>query len=311
MWRLVDHQPHPAVRRDLVADADHQVLRQPVRLELAAVGLGRPRRVEAGALDGVDGRQVGERIGSIRTIHRGSRDHATSPASARYAARQGDVLGDERGQVVAGPVGRSRAAPSRISAAPSPARAASPRSTAVGVGARPSRSIATSVSPARQLRLRAGRPAAPAAARAGRRSGRTVRPAGGRPGGRRSRPSPIAAASRASAVETPTIGMPRPWARPLAVAMPDAQPGERARARPDDDADQPRAPDVPLAEDPADRRQQRLAVTVAGRPGREPVDPARRATRWRRPPASSRSRCARMARPPPVVGRAAHGTASR
>ena len=53
---------------------------------------------------------------------------------------------------------------------------------------------------------------------------------------------------------------------------PDAQAGEGARPGADHDADQPRAPQVLLAEEPGDRRQQGLAVAVAGGPGGEPVD---------------------------------------
>ena len=68
---------------------------------------------------------------------------------------------------------------------------------------------------------------------------------------------------------------------------PDAQPGERARARPDDDAGQPRPPDVLLAEEPPDRRQQRLAVAIPGGPRRDPVDPPVGLSPWRRRPAWS------------------------
>ena len=47
-----------AVGRDLVIDAGHEILGEAVRLEVVAVGLGRPWRVEARQLDGMDGRQI-------------------------------------------------------------------------------------------------------------------------------------------------------------------------------------------------------------------------------------------------------------
>ena len=155
MWRLVDHQPHPAVGRDLVADAGDEVLRQAVRLELAAVGVGRPRRVEAGPLDGVDGRQVVERHRLDPHDHRGSRDHATSPASARTPRGRVTYSGTSRARSSPARSAASRAAPSRISAAPSPARAASPRSTAAA-SARPVEVDRDEGLARGQVRLRAG-----------------------------------------------------------------------------------------------------------------------------------------------------------
>ena len=86
---LVDHQPHPAVGRDLVADPGDEVLGQPVRLEVVLVRLRRPGRVEARALDGVDGGQVLHPHRLDAQDHGRSCDHATSPlslADARAAA---------------------------------------------------------------------------------------------------------------------------------------------------------------------------------------------------------------------------------
>ena len=180
---LVDHQPHPAVGRDLVADAGDEVLRQAVRLEVVAVRLGRPRRVEAGALDGVDGRQVGERHRLDPHDHRGSRDHATSPTSARTPRGRVTYSGTRRARSSPARSAASRAAPSWISAAPSPARAASPRSTAAA-SARALEVDRDERLARGQLRLRAGdqqlrRPVGPddePVGRSGRQSRTTGRP---------------------------------------------------------------------------------------------------------------------------------------
>ena len=77
-----------------------------------------------------------------------------------------------------------------------------------------------------------------------------------------------AAASSAPPVEIPTIGRPSPCARPLAVAIPTRSPVN---------APGPVPTTIPaicerampsLLEQPVDRRQERLAVAVAGRPAR-------------------------------------------
>ena len=81
--RLVDHQPHPAVRRDRVPGPRDEVMREPVRLQLAAVRMRRPWRGEAGLLDGVDGRQVLEPHRLDDDPYRWSRDHSTVPSAAR------------------------------------------------------------------------------------------------------------------------------------------------------------------------------------------------------------------------------------
>ena len=68
-----------------------------------------------------------------------------------------------------------------------------------------------------------------------------------------------------------------PVGEPLRGRDPDAQPGERPGPGADDDRPD-RRPPADRFEQPLDRRQERLAVAVAGRPGREigkrPVEPA-------------------------------------
>ena len=243
--RLVDHQPHPAVGRDLVADAGHEVLGEPVRLELVAVRLGRPRRVEAGALDGVHGRQVVDPHRLDQQPHRGSRDHATSPPSARTPRGSVTYSGTSPARSSASPAAR-RAAPSASErgAQPGPGRLAPLQ----GVVRRPT------VEVDRDERARLARGPGPrrpgSSSRPARRAGPTIRSDG--PAGRsstaiRRRRGP---ASSASAVEMPTIGRPSAVGQALRRREPDAQAGERARPGADDDPGQPRAPDVLLAEEP-------------------------------------------------------------
>ena len=81
--RLVDHQPHAAVCDDRVTRPGDQIVGEAVRLELAAVGVRRPRRGEARELDRVDGRQVLEPHRLDDDPYRWSRDHATVPSAAR------------------------------------------------------------------------------------------------------------------------------------------------------------------------------------------------------------------------------------
>ena len=80
--RLVDHQPDARVGDGLVADADHQVVRQAVRLELLAERVRRPRNGEAGTLDVVDVGDVIERHRLDADLQRRSGDHATSAIGA-------------------------------------------------------------------------------------------------------------------------------------------------------------------------------------------------------------------------------------
>ena len=117
------------------------------------------------------------------------------------------------------------------------------------------------------------------------------------------------ASEQASAVETPTIGRPQPVGQALGRGDPDAQPGEGARTGPDDDPGQPRPADVLLAEEAPDRRQQRLAVPIAGGPGRDPVR-----LPVGRPGGDHHLRrrgVDREERVPPAVVRRRHGIASR
>ena len=60
---LVDHQPHPAVGHDLPADACRRGTGRGGSSRAPAVRIGRPGRREGGALDELDGRQVGHRHG--------------------------------------------------------------------------------------------------------------------------------------------------------------------------------------------------------------------------------------------------------
>ena len=255
---LVDHQPHPAVGRDLVTDPGHEVLGEPVGLEVVAVGLGRPWRVEAGLLDGVDRRQVVDPHRLDEQPHRGSRDHATSPPSDRTPRGKVTYSGTSPARSSTSPAAR-RAAPSETSAAPSPARAASPRSSASS-GARPARSRATSEASAGEVGVLAGPEQPRRRAAPDEQPIRRARPAAA---GRRPRGAP---ASSASAVETPTIGTPSAWARPLAVAIPTRRPVNAPGPVPTTMAASRDRRDVRLAKQRGDGRQERLAVAVAGRP---------------------------------------------
>ncbi len=80
---LIHHQPHPAVADDPVTCPCHEVVREPVRLELALVRVLGPRRGEARLLDEVDDGEVLEPHRLDDHPHRGSRDHATLPVAAR------------------------------------------------------------------------------------------------------------------------------------------------------------------------------------------------------------------------------------
>ena len=166
--------------------------------------------------------------------HRGSRDHATSRMRARVAARQRDVLGDERRRASSAASGERSARRARRRGMqqrrPSPARAVSPRATA-SAGARSARSTATSDLAGAEVRVRAARQQDGRLAGAHddpvRRTGRQQQD------GPRSRPARGERAPRP--VETPTSGMPEAVGQALGRRDPHAQAGEGARARPDDD----------------------------------------------------------------------------
>ena len=193
--RLVDHQPHAAVRGDVVPGANDEVLGQPVGLELAPVGVRWPGRLEARPLDRVDRRQVGRpasaRSGASAAVVR----PCHLPRLAGHPAWQRDVLRDELREVVGGT--RREAAPRRSGSAPGPgpARARSPRSSAVG--GRPAVEVdRDELLPGRQVRFRP--------ARAGARAGR--------PGGPGSGPTDPAGSSRTGDPASPGSDAPRPAA---------------------------------------------------------------------------------------------------
>ena len=236
---LVDHQPHPAVGRDLVADAGHEVLGEPVRLEVVAVGLGRPRRVEAGALDGVDGRQVVDphRLDAQRSSGVARPRHLPAlrarPRAAGSRIRARARRGRRRRP-------RPQAVPRRARRARRPARPVPPLPRSTRVGSAPGRRgrWRRAVS-AGQVGLRRrpdqARPARPA----GRAAGRTVRPAAAGPACRR--PAVAAGEQGLRRRDADDRARPRPWARPLAVASPTRRPVNAPGPVPTTMADQPRA----------------------------------------------------------------------
>ena len=172
-----------------------------------------------------------------------------------------------------------------------------------------------------ELGLPIGRAAGPAPPRRGRGCGPTARPAAaGRRARRRSHRGAWPRTAGRPPVAMPTIGRPSPCARPFAVAMPDPQPGERARPGADDDRGDPRPVDPVVGEQPLERRQERLAVAVAGRPARHRHHLARRACRSRGRSAWWRCRwrattspavAALTGRPPGSAGGARRGRSAR
>jgi hypothetical protein len=58
---LVHHQPHAGEADELVVVAGHDVVRQAVGFELGAIGVRRPGRGKALALDLLDGAQIVDR----------------------------------------------------------------------------------------------------------------------------------------------------------------------------------------------------------------------------------------------------------
>ena len=281
--RLVDHQPDAGVGDDPGADADDEVVGQPVRLELGPEGVWRPGRGEAGPLDGVDAGDVVEPHGLDEDAQRRVGRPCHRSGRLAHAARQRHVGGHERRQRRRWRRASRRDARGARSAAAEPARTARPAGQ--GVRRRPvgSRSTRDS-SPARsELRLGA-RPASPRRSTLGDRRGpgRAGRPAGAR------RPSGVDGSTRcggttsATPVETPTIGSPSPCASVLAVARPTRRPVNAPGPVPTTIAPRSPRPTPARAEHAVDPAEQLLAVAVAGAPRRlgERVPPSagRRAT---------------------------------
>ena len=145
MWAssTISHIPPNAMIRP--PSPDDEVVREPVRLELAAVGVRRPRRAEARQLDLVDLVEVLEAHRLDAQPQRWSRDHATSPVDARTprgnvtysgtrrarsstspASDPGGTDADERGaEAGAGPL----AARDRVRRGPGPARSTATRTS--------------------------------------------------------------------------------------------------------------------------------------------------------------------------------------
>ena len=283
--RLVDHEPHPAVRR--------HGPRRPGRRGSGPAGSTRsrcgrrgPARATRSSRARWRGRPRGRRAPSARCAASpgvARPCHLPAPASTTPRGRV-TYSGTSVGEVAASPLAdRSRAGPEarRACAEADRARAAPPATASAG--ARPSRSTAIEALARRRDRASrrpsGGAAGGPGPARGPGRSG----PAGMEQDDRRS--PPAAPAMSASAVETPTSGIPSPWARPLAVAIPTRRPVNAPGPVPTTIPVEARPADVLLAEEPADRRQQRLAVAIAGLPGRDrhrrprPGDPVATTTR--------------------------------
>src|SRR5207247_902489 len=140
--RLVDHHPHPGEADDLVADgvvahdlvalAGHDVVRQPVVLDLLAVRIRRPGGREARPFDPLDGIQIGRPHRFEADPYGRSCDHRISPAAA--LAPRGKVTYDGTSSAMSAngsmPTAASRAAPRRSRAAAIPPRASSPAARA-------------------------------------------------------------------------------------------------------------------------------------------------------------------------------------
>ena len=91
-------------------------------------------------------------------------------------------------------------------------------------------------------------------------------------------PARRAAAPRRST--TPAIGSRRPWARPLAVAMPTRRPVNAPGPVPTTSPPSAARRDAAVREQRLDPGQELLAVPIAGRPGRAPISvPSGRAER--------------------------------
>ena len=199
-----------------------------------------------------------------------------SRSAARHAARQRDVVGDERLELVAGrrPRAGRRRAGERVRRG---RRRAARRAPGRRPGARPSRSTATSVSPGRAasgLRARGQRHGR--RCRPGRRAGRDG-PAGSSSTAPRRPPD---AASSASAGRHADQRDPEAVGQPLGRRDADAQTGECARAR--SRRRSPSSRERRMFCSPRNRPidgQQRLAVAVAGRPVETPSEHRRSAAR--------------------------------
>ena len=272
---LVHHQPDAAVGHDLATDGADQVLGEAVRLELLAVRVGRPRGRERGTLDELDRRQVGDGHGpdpedGRRTLMARPPLSSTpsSAGSAAHPARQRDVLGHERREVVR-IAGREARGAGRQQGRRQPIEGG----VAEVDGRRRVRArevhgdepLARDAAPG-PCRRAGSRAARRPATRRGRRSPRAG--AASDRAGRSRRPRPPRGAR--CPVATPTIGSRSAWARPFAVAIPTRRPVKAPGPVPTTRPPSAAGAIARSAQQRLDPRQQLLAVTVAGHPRRAP-----------------------------------------
>src|SRR3990170_1692787 len=168
--RLVHHQPDAAVADRLAPGARHEVAGQPVRLELLAEGVGRPRHGEAGALDLVHVGDVFDAHGGDAHPQRRSGDHAAPPPAAATPRGRVTYVGTSWSAGSRRPVARARA-PRRGRAAPSPASAAPPSATSGATASASGRATGTRRAPV----AIASATACPTSAGASRRGGSMAR----------------------------------------------------------------------------------------------------------------------------------------
>ena len=105
---LVDHQPQAGKAGDLVAHPDDEVVGELVRLELGPVGIRRPGRREGRPLDHLDGRQVVEPHRLDGHPQRGSRDHSIEPLRAPTPRGRLTYSGTSRARSSASPAASRR-----------------------------------------------------------------------------------------------------------------------------------------------------------------------------------------------------------
>ena len=225
MWASSTISHIPPYAGDRVTGSRDEVVRHAVRLELAAVRVRRPRRREAGLLDRVDGWQVLE-------PHR--LDRRPSPVVARPCHRLPSAARTPRGSVTysgtsvsSSSASRRRASRAAPSARRARARARRPRRLAALERHRPG--------PVRQVdrdeRLARSRAAGSVAAAAAAPAARPARTTSRSDGPGRQQQHVERASARRGCREQglarstrPTSGIPRPWASPLAVAIPTRSP---------------------------------------------------------------------------------------